>query len=69
MDDKLISTVALIHVKDRKALLVRPHRKHAFYLPGGKRDQGENDEYAAMPTIAPAALKILLDLQGRALIA
>lgn len=134
MDDKVISTVALIHVQDCKALLVRPHQKLAFYLPGGKRDQGENDEtalrreireelgcsvgslhgydtfedqaygepegtrvriacyfgeldrqptpmgeiaefawfsheeYAAMPNTAPAALRILLDLQGRALI-
>ena len=40
---KNIETVALIHIKDKKLLLVRPKSKKIFYMPGGKRDEGEDN--------------------------
>ena len=40
---KIIETVALIHIKDKKLLLVRPYNKKIFYMPGGKRDPGEDN--------------------------
>ncbi|ONI84102.1 hypothetical protein ALI144C_15485 [Actinosynnema sp. ALI-1.44] len=46
MDENLIETVGLVHIRDRRMLLVRGHGKHAFYLPGGKIDPGEDDETA-----------------------
>lgn len=40
---KIIETVALIHIKSKKLLLVRPKSKKIFYMPGGKPDAGENN--------------------------
>ncbi len=40
---KLIETVALIHIKNKKLLLVRPKSKKIFYMPGGKPDAGEDN--------------------------
>ena len=40
---KIIETVALIHIKGKKLLLVRPKSKKIFYMPGGKPDQGEDN--------------------------
>jgi 8-oxo-dGTP pyrophosphatase MutT (NUDIX family) len=39
----VIRTVALVHVRDSKVLLVRSHGRKAFYLPGGKYEPGETD--------------------------
>jgi len=39
----LIDTVALVHVRDKRVLLVRTHGRKAFYLPGGKFEPGESD--------------------------
>lgn len=39
----LIETVALIHIKGKKLLLVRPKSKKIFYMPGGKPDDGEDN--------------------------
>lgn len=39
----LIETVALIHIKGKKLLLVRPKSKRIFYMPGGKLDAGEDN--------------------------
>ncbi|WP_232240706.1 NUDIX domain-containing protein [Kutzneria sp. 744] len=39
----LIDTVALVHVRDKRVLLVRTHGRKAFYLPGGKFEPGETD--------------------------
>ena len=44
--DNTIETVGLVHIRDRRMLLVRGHGKHAFYLPGGKIDPGEDDHTA-----------------------
>lgn len=40
---KIIETVALIHIKGKKLLLVRPKSKKIFYMPGGKLDAGEDN--------------------------
>lgn len=37
----VIATAGLVHVHDGRLLLVRPARKPAFYLPGGKIEAGE----------------------------
>ena len=39
----MIETVALIHIKGKKLLLVRPKSKKIFYMPGGKPDEGEDN--------------------------
>jgi 8-oxo-dGTP pyrophosphatase MutT (NUDIX family) len=39
----VIRTVALVHVRNSKVLLVRSHGRKAFYLPGGKYEPGETD--------------------------
>ena len=48
---KFIETVALIHVKDKKLLLVKPYSKKSFYMPGGKRDEGEDNAKALVREI------------------
>lgn len=40
----LIDKIAWIHIKDRKVLATRSKGKDAWYLPGGKREEGESDE-------------------------
>lgn len=40
---RIIETVGFIHIKNRKLLLVRPFNKKIFYMPGGKKDKGENN--------------------------
>lgn len=37
----VIETVALVHIVDGKVLLARPRGSAAFYMPGGKRADGE----------------------------
>ncbi len=49
--NKLIETVALIHIKGKKLLLVRPKSKKIFYMPGGKKDQSENNLQALVREI------------------
>lgn len=36
-------TVAYIYIKDRKLLLSKNKKHKAFYMPGGKREQGEDN--------------------------
>jgi 8-oxo-dGTP pyrophosphatase MutT (NUDIX family) len=38
-----IRTVALVHIQFRQLMLVRPRGKAAFYMPGGKLEEGETD--------------------------
>jgi ADP-ribose pyrophosphatase YjhB (NUDIX family) len=47
----IIKTVALIHIKDKKLLLVKPKSKKLFYMPGGKLDIGENNLQALVREI------------------
>lgn len=39
----LIDTVAWVHVADGKILCARPRGKDVFFIPGGKRESGEDD--------------------------
>lgn len=48
---KLIDKLAWFHVCDDKVLAVRSQGKELFYLPGGKREQGESDEQALVREI------------------
>ena len=43
---RTLTTAGLIVIKDRKLLLAFSNNKQAFYLPGGKADQGESTENA-----------------------
>jgi 8-oxo-dGTP diphosphatase len=47
-----IETVALIHLESRRVLLVRASGKGAYYMPGGKRDDGEDDAEALSRELA-----------------
>lgn len=43
---KAIHTAGLVAIKNRKLLLAFSRNKKAFYLPGGKRDNGESSREA-----------------------
>lgn len=43
---ELIDKLAWIYIKDRKILSTRSKGKDAWYIPGGKREQGESDQEA-----------------------
>jgi 8-oxo-dGTP diphosphatase len=43
---QLIDKLAWIYIKDRKILSTRSRGKDAWYIPGGKREQGESDQEA-----------------------
>ncbi|MGW6936278.1 NUDIX hydrolase [Lentzea sp. NPDC054927] len=42
----MITVVGLVHVEAGRLLVVRSRNKKAFYLPGGKIEQGESPEDA-----------------------
>lgn len=48
---KVIDKLAWFHLHDGKVLAVRSRGKELFYLPGGKREQGESDEQALIREI------------------
>lgn len=41
--NNLIDKLAWIHIQNRKILSTRSKGKDAWYIPGGKREQGETD--------------------------
>jgi len=43
-----MTTAGLVVVKDRKLLLAFSNNKKAFYLPGGKTDEGETTREALL---------------------
>ena len=43
---KEIDKLAWLYIKDGKLLTARSINKNLFYIPGGKRDEGESDEQA-----------------------
>jgi len=47
-----LTTAGLVVVKDRKLLLAFSNNKKAFYLPGGKTDEGETTETALLREIS-----------------
>lgn len=46
MSIKIIDKLGLITLSRGKVAMVRSHNKDLFYIPGGKREQGETDEQA-----------------------
>lgn len=40
---KLIDKLAWIHLKNRSILSTKSYGKDTYYIPGGKREQGESD--------------------------
>ena len=57
---RTLTTAGLIVIKDRKLLLAFSNNKQAFYLPGGKTDQGESTENALRREVSEE-LDITLD--------
>lgn len=49
--NNMIDKLAWVYIQDGKLLTVRSKGKHLFYLPGGKREQGETDEQALIREI------------------
>ncbi len=46
MEKTYIDKLAFIEIRDRKVLETRSRGKNTWYIPGGKRDEGETDERA-----------------------
>jgi len=46
-----IDKLAWLHIENNRVLCVRSHGKETFYIPGGKRDPGENDQTALIREI------------------
>lgn len=49
--NKEIDKLAWLFIKDGKLLSARSKNKHLFYLPGGKREEGESDKQALIREI------------------
>jgi 8-oxo-dGTP pyrophosphatase MutT (NUDIX family) len=60
---KTLVTTGLVVVKDRKLLLAFSNNKQAFYLPGGKTDEGETT-LAALVREIQEELNVELDPAG-----
>ncbi len=48
---KIIDKLAWIEIKEKKILVARSKGKEAFYIPGGKREDGESDSEALIREI------------------
>lgn len=46
MEKTYIDKLAFIELRDRKVLETKSRGKDTWYIPGGKRDEGESDEQA-----------------------
>ena len=44
MEKTYIDKLAFIEIQDRKVLETLNHGKNTWYIPGGKRNAGENDQ-------------------------
>lgn len=60
----LIETVAYVHIKDNKILLVKSKGKDAFYMPGGKREPGEDDTAALIREVKE---ELAVDLHSKSM--
>jgi 8-oxo-dGTP pyrophosphatase MutT (NUDIX family) len=71
---KTLITAGLVVVKDRKLLLAFSNNKKAFYLPGGKADEGETTAEALIREIReeldvaldPATLQFYMHVEALA---
>jgi len=59
---KVIDKLAWIEIKNKSILSTRSLGKQKFYIPGGKREQGENDEQALCREISEE-LSVELDVK------
>lgn len=48
---KIIDKLAWIEIRNKKILVARSKGKEAFYIPGGKREEGESDGEALIREI------------------
>ncbi|AGH81645.1 NUDIX hydrolase [Psychromonas sp. CNPT3] len=48
---KEIDKLAWLYIQDGKLLIARSKNKKLFYIPGGKREEGESDEQALIREI------------------
>lgn len=48
---EIIDKLGLIYIKDKKLLAARSKGKNVYYIPGGKREQGETDKEALIREI------------------
>ena len=48
----MIDTVAWVHLENGRILCARPRGKDVFYVPGGKREDGESDLQTLLREIA-----------------
>jgi 8-oxo-dGTP diphosphatase len=48
----VIDTVAWVHLENGRILCARPRGKDVFYVPGGKREDGESDLQTLLREIA-----------------
>lgn len=70
----LIDKLAWIYIKDRKILSTRSKGKDAWYIPGGKRENGESDTQALirevkeelMVDLVPDTIKYLETFKAQA---
>ena len=51
MSSSFIDKLAWVHIKDRKVLSTLSHGKDVYYIPGGKREEGESDKEALIREI------------------
>lgn len=51
MQNKLIDKLAWIEIQNGKILMARSKGKDVFYIPGGKREEGESDAEALIREI------------------
>jgi len=43
MQKEIIDKIALLHIKNKKILMVKSYGREVFYTPGGKREGNETD--------------------------
>ena len=60
MEKSYIAKLAFIEIKDRKVLETCSFGKDKWYIPGGKREEGETDEQALIREIKE---ELLVDLK------
>ncbi len=65
MDNTFIDKLAFIEVKDRKVLETLSKGKDTWYIPGGKREAGENDHQALMREVKE---ELLVDLKPESIV-
>ena len=55
-----IDKLAWIYIRDRRILSTRSKGKNAWYIPGGKKEQGETDKQALVREIKEELTLILI---------